>query len=192
MPKNNTHARLDKILPIIQDPRFRESRGLSNEIAFFIFDYPPEDELIVREHVEFLLKTLGSPESQVNAIKIDLYDLILDIVKGRKILDRIPPDEEKVGFAAVMKRLKPLLKPESFIEQIRKAVSDETNLVFLTGVGNAYPLLRSHTVLNNLHHVLKDVPLIMFFPGVYDQTELRLFGKFKDDNYYRAFSLVEV
>lgn len=190
MSPKSTQARLDQILPMIQDPRFRESRGLSNEIAFFIFDYPPEDELIVREHVTFLMKKVQNHDSPVNAVQIDLYDLILDLLKDRKILDRIPPDEEKVGFADVIKRLKPVLKPENFVQQIKNGIPEDTTLVLLTGVGNAYPLLRSHTVLNNLHHVLKDIPLIMFFPGTYDQTELRLFDKFKDDNYYRAFRLV--
>ncbi len=30
----------------------------------------------------------------------------------------------------------------------------------------------------------------MFFPGEYT-SELRLFGEIKDDNYYRAFRLIE-
>jgi len=117
MVKNNTHARLDKILPQIQDSQFRQNRGLSNEIAFFIFDYPPEDELVVREHVQFLMKKLASPESEVNAVRIDLYDLILDILKERRILDKVPPDEKNVGFDKIIRRLKPVLKPENFLNR---------------------------------------------------------------------------
>ncbi len=37
--------------------------------------------------------------------------------------------------------------------------------------------------------MLKDRPTVMFFPGIYDGTSLSLFGKLKDDNYYRAFNL---
>ena len=72
---------------------------------------------------------------------------------------------------------------------------DNHNLVLITGVGKSYPLVRSHTILNNLHSLLDKVPVIMFYPGMYDQKELSLFNgsKFdglKDDNYYRAFRLV--
>ena len=62
--------------------------------------------------------------------------------------------------------------------------------MLLTEVGAAYPLLRSHSMLNNLHERLDRVPVVMFFPGTYDGQQLRLFGLFKDDNYYRAFRLL--
>ena len=77
---------------------------------------------------------------------------------------------------------------------IKKELGD-SNLVILSGVGKVYPLVRSHNVLNNLHAVLDKIPVIMFYPGTYDQKELRLFkgsnfDGLKDDNYYRAFRLV--
>ena len=66
-------------------------------------------------------------------------------------------------------------------------------MVFLTGVGKIYPILRSHKILNNLHQVVDNVPVVMFYPGKYDGQELILFGdkEAKDDNYYRAFQLVK-
>jgi hypothetical protein len=33
-------------------------------------------------------------------------------------------------------------------------------------------------------------PLVMFYPGRYDGQSLRLFGKLKNNHYYRAFKLV--
>ena len=35
------------------------------------------------------------------------------------------------------------------------------------------------------------VPVVMFYPGKYDGQALMLFSKIKDDNYYRAFRLVD-
>ena len=64
------------------------------------------------------------------------------------------------------------------------------DLILLSGVGSVWPLLRSHTLLNNLHPVMGNTPLVMFYPGRYDGQSLRLFGKLKNDNYYRAFKLV--
>lgn len=191
MSEPSTRSRLDKILPLLLDPKFRSNRGLSNEIGFHIFDYPPEEELIVRDHIDFLVKQIHNAGRGINLVVIDLFDLVLEILSQRKILSKIAEDEKNVGFDKVIHRLKPILKPENFTGLIKAKVDEATNMVFLTGVGKAYPLLRSHTVLNNLHHVFNQFPVIMFFPGVYDQRELMLFGKFKDNNYYRAFRLVE-
>ena len=64
-------------------------------------------------------------------------------------------------------------------------------MVFLTGIGKCYPILRSHKVLNNLHQAFVRSPVVMFFPGTYNEQELILFNEIKDDNYYRAFRLVK-
>ena len=72
-----------------------------------------------------------------------------------------------------------------------KENTSENSIVFITGVGKSYPLLRSHNVLNNLHQVLDEVPVVMFFPGEYSGNDLILFGTIHDNNYYRAFPLVE-
>jgi hypothetical protein len=66
----------------------------------------------------------------------------------------------------------------------------ENCVVFITGVGKCYPIVRSHNVLNNLHQVLDSAPVIMFYPGEYTGHGLKLFGTLKDDNYYRAFQLI--
>lgn len=67
---------------------------------------------------------------------------------------------------------------------------DGNDIVFLTGIGKSWPIVRSHTILNNLHRVVEEQPLIMFFPGTYNGGALMLFDR-KDDNYYRAFELVD-
>jgi len=191
MAKSNTKARLDRILPKIQSPGFLENRGRSKEIGFFVFDYPPEDELLVREHVGFLLKQLQSPGCDIPFVEIDLYELLLEILERRGVLEKIPKQEASMGFAKLIESLrKGVLKPENFVKLIQARVKSGTRLVLLTGVGKSYPLLRSHNVLNSLHKPLGHLTVIMFFPGTYDGRKLVLFEKFKD-NYYRAFKLVE-
>ncbi|MGR5940587.1 DUF1788 domain-containing protein [Bacillus pacificus] len=81
-------------------------------------------------------------------------------------------------------------KPEIFLSKIKEQLGNH-NVVLITGVGKVYPFVRSHTILNNLQEVIDKIPVIMFFPGRYDGQSLQLFGKFKDDNYYRAFPLVD-
>jgi hypothetical protein len=194
MPPLTIHQRLDALLPALQSERLLSNRGIGNEIGFYIFDYDPEHEPLVQQHIPRLKQQLAAPPSQLNVLEINLYCTILDILEERRVLQRAFELEADKGSAALAKTVKPLVRPEQVINYIQKKLRDEAdkkwNLVLMTGVGASWPLLRSHTILNNLHPVLDRIPLVMFFPGSYDGNELRLFNTFKDDNYYRAFPLI--
>ena len=92
--------------------------------------------------------------------------------------------------------LQGVLDPESYLipaiaEQL-KAI--EFDVLFLTGVGEVFPYIRSHNVLNNLQSTAKDKPTVIFFPGAYSYTaeagsSLDLFDRLHDDKYYRAFNI---
>lgn len=190
--------RLDKIKFIVNEDSFFNQQSLGGELNFHIFDYEPEDEPIIRKFIKNFVENNSYENSKIKPIVFDLFELILEILESRKsgnnsILDLSIQKEQKEGTAKLIKAISGILKPESFIKIIQEKIVDK-NLVILCGVGKAYPLVRSHTVLNNLHAVLDKVPVIMFYPGKYDQKELNLFcgNKFdglKDDNYYRAFRL---
>ena len=127
----------------------------------------------------------------LNFVHINLFQLICNYLKNRKLLDRALEIQQQKGDLALLKALKGPLDAKriagAFIEE---AKPDENDLVLVSGVGNAYPLLRSHNLLNNLHSLMGDTPLVMFYPGIYTGQGLRLFGKLKETNYYRAFQLV--
>lgn len=190
----NIYERLDKILPRLQERRFRQNKGLGNEIGFYIFDYDPEDELIVRQHIKYLKQKINNQSSDMQIIEFDLYEIILEILEKKNYLRKVFDMEKKRGseyiFNAVKKTLRLTSNNDLVVKYIRERVTTQ-NIVFLTGVGKAWPIIRSHTILNTLHSVIEDVPLVMFFPGVYSGRELKLFNEIKDDNYYRAFQLVE-
>jgi hypothetical protein len=164
------------------------------ELNFHIFDYDPHDELEVREFVRNLLTRHTFPGSEINPVECDLFEIIVDVlardkVKGDRILDLVPQMEEKDGRERMEKALRGFLAPRKIVDIIKEKAEGK-NLILMTGVGRIYPLLRSHVILNNLQHVIDTVPLIMFYPGSYDEKELRLFDLFTDENYYRAFRLV--
>ncbi|MBU5425116.1 DUF1788 domain-containing protein [Tissierella pigra] len=188
------YKRLDKILPRLQEKSFRENKGLGNEIGFHIFDYEPSDEFIVREHIKFLKNKINTGGTGLYIKEFDLYEIMLEILESKNYLIKTFEMEEEKGteysINAIKKTLRLTQKNDLVVEYIRGKIK-EGNIIFLTGVGKVWPIIRSHTVLNTLHSVVEDVPLIMFFPGVYDGLELKLFDEIKDDNYYRAFKLIE-
>ncbi len=188
------YKRLDKILPKLQERRFRENKGLGNEIGFYIFDYDPADELIVREHIKFLKHKANNEDSEVKIKEFDLYEIILEVLKNKGYLKKVFKLEQQKGTEYIINAIKKTLRLTQNNDLVVKHIRDRVecnNIVFLTGVGKAWPIIRSHTVLNTLHSVIDYVPVVMFFPGVYDGLELKLFDEIKDDNYYRAFKLVE-
>jgi len=191
MPMNAFKTRLDKILDRLTSDELLHNKGLGNEIGFYIFDYPPEHELEMRDHIQFLLRQLPKRKPSVKFNHINLFELIIDYLKSRKLLDRVLAMQKEKGDQELLKKIKGPLDPKNiakaFIEVADPNIQD---LILVSGVGNAYPLLRSHNLLNNLHPLMGDTPLVMFYPGVYSGQGLRLFGKLKESNYYRAFQLV--
>lgn len=186
----NINGRLDKIIPKIKEEKFVQGRGLGNEISFYIFDYEPTEELIIRDYIKHIKKEFNYEGSDRRVIEFDLYKMLIDIAKEKRIFDRVFQLEERQGKEALFKAMTTFAKPEIFLKKINEQLGNH-NVVFITGIGKVYPFVRSHTILNNLQEVIDKIPVIMFFPGKYDGQLLQLFGRFKDDNYYRAFPLVD-
>lgn len=186
--------RFDLAEEMIQKPSFRENKGLGNEVGYYIFDYPAERELYVRERIDYMIQKNAKSSDDYRIVEFDLYELIINILKNKGYLEKCYEFEKKKGFERVTKSISSMLKitfSESLIVNYIKNNTPEKAIIFITGIGKCYPILRSHTILNNLHQVIDQVPVVMFFPGNYDGQELVLFGEIKDDNYYRAFKLVD-
>jgi hypothetical protein len=180
--------RLNQIIPRLEDPAFLANQGIGNEIGFYVFDYPPEDELKVRAHVA-LIRRHFEKTGTIRIVEINLFDVLLDILKGKKVLDKVLLSELQWPPQKLKSNLAPLTRVENVVNEIVRQVGQNHDIVFLTGVGSAFPLIRGHEVLNNLHDKLDRKPLVLFYPGKYTMQELVLFG-ILEANYYRAFRLV--
>ena len=190
---SNLNDRLDSAENKIKEPKFRENRGLGNEVGYYIFDYPAEDELYVRERINYIQKRNENSGDEYTIVIFDLYDIMIEILQNKKYLEKCYSIEQKKGFQKVSSAVANLMKVNSTDGMIVKYIKEHTPdkaIVFITGIGKCYPIIRSHTVLNNLNLVIDKVPVVLFYPGKYDGQELILFNEIKDDNYYRAFKLV--
>lgn len=186
--------RLSKIEEKITDKEFLKNKGLGNEVGYYIFDYSPENELFVRDYILHLKNKLNQNNDEPKIIEFDLYDVVIKLLKERGYLQKCFNFEKEKGvdftFEAIIKVLRLTSSKSNLIVNYIVENTPDNSVVFITGVGKCFPLVRSHNVLNNLHQVLDKVPVVMFFPGVYSGQDLQLFGTIKDDNYYRAFKLI--
>ena len=186
--------RLDIVEKKIKEPSFRQNKGLGNEVGYYVFDYPAEKELQIRERIEYMKYKNSKGTDGVELVVFDLYDLIIDLLEQEGYMEQCFQFEKKNGMERIVKAVGNLLQINDSTSLIVRHILDHTPkdaVVFLTGIGKCYPLLRSHKVLNNLHQALDRVPVVLFYPGRYDGQELVLFGSIKDANYYRAFRLVD-
>lgn len=187
------NERLDKIWERISDEDFLANRGVANEVRYYVFDYEPCDELVVRDKIK-ALKKQNKPESDgFQIVEYDLYEVIIQILEEKGYIDKCFKFEEQKGmeylYTAVTKMLRLTNDDNLIVNRIVDNTPDNA-VVFLTGVGKAFPFVRSHNVMNNLHQVLDSVPVIMFYPGTWNGQSLSLFGTITDGNYYRAFPLI--
>ena len=195
--------RLNQILPKLTSDDFLKARGIGNEIAFYIFDYAPQDELRIREHIRFLVDHLPKNRPGLRVTHVNLFDFLIQYLRERNLLEKSFLLQHENGDDTLLKALKGILHEEKIAQRFAGVAKPaEHDMVLVSGVGSAYPLLRSHTLLSNLHAIMGQTPLVMFYPGGYDTQTLRLFGKTgltggsaeerkKRTNYYRAFRLID-
>ncbi len=186
--------RLNEMEAAIRKPSFRSRNGRANEVNYWIFDYHPNQELEVRERIRYLLHKNQKGADGFQLVVFDLYDLMIDHLESKHFFDQCMTFEKKRGLERIAQAVNRSLKindADSLLVRHIQEHTPENAVVFLSGIGKCYPILRSHIILNTLHQGFQKAPVVMFYPGCYNEQDLLLFGKIKDDNYYRAFRLVK-
>lgn len=193
----NIEDRLDQLEAAIVKPSFRQSKGKANEVNYWVFDYPPEQELAVRERIAYLKAKNARGSQDFELVVFDLYDLIMDHLEKKNFIKKCEEFEAKKGFRRVADSVKHTIKIAYKDNLIVEAITEnlpENAVVFLTGIGKCYPLLQAPEVFNkvlyNMPGEYAAVPMVLFYPGTYTEQELVVFNELKEDNYYRAFRIV--
>jgi hypothetical protein len=186
--------RFQHLYRVISGERFLKKQGLGNEVPFFICPYKAS-EAVEMEGIQRQL--VNQLERQgIRPLCINLYDLSISILRTRSIWEQVLKRESSVSKDQLRELLQGVLDPEKHLIPAIAAELEGADLdvLFLSGVGEVFPYIRSHNVLNNLQSTAKEKPTVMFFPGEYTQSlelgaSLDLFGRLHDDKYYRAFNI---
>ena len=178
MQKNsNIMERLDNLRALIQEPDFQEGKGLSNEVNIRIFCYDPKDEMAIRHFTE----KLTCDQS---------YKVFLSILDDKRITDRVAQQEEKKGKQFVLDQMKRLANNTAFIKKMQYEPHQPGDVILITGVGEAFPFIRVHALLDAMQPYFSDVPVLVMYPGTFDGRYVKLFDKLTPNPYYRAFNVI--
>ena len=188
--------RFEHLLQVVSSPRFLRMEGLGNEVPFFICDYKPSESVEMTRMQRQLANRLN--QQGVRILEINLYDLSIDLLKEAGDWDWYLAEETKMPKAKLLEDLQSILDVETVLvpAMADRMAREAFDVLFISGVGEVFPFIRSHNVLNNLQKVAKQQPTVMFFPGSYSHSvasgaSLELFGRLRDDKYYRAFNIYD-
>jgi hypothetical protein len=186
--------RFQHLHSVISGQRFLNKQGLGNEVPFFICPYRAEEAVEMERLQNQLINRLE--QTGIKVLNINLYDLSVELLKERDLWSQVIELEPTVSKDKLKELLQGVLDPETHLVPAiaAKLQTAELDVLFLSGVGEVFPYIRSHNVLNNLQSTAKEKPTVMFFPGSYTHSletgaSLDLFGKLHDDKYYRAFNI---
>jgi len=184
-------AKFTHLYNVISSKRFLNKEALGGDIPFYIYAYDSKQELEIRDSIKLLKNKLET--NGVSVLELNLYDIVCDILEekgGKERMFKIEMTKSKDKF---LRALQSTLNIHEILMPKIKAMIEEhqAKVYFLTGIGMVFPYIRSHIILNNLQNVAKDAPTLIFFPGEYNGLTLNLFGLLKDDNYYRAYNILD-
>ena len=209
--QQSLHNRFEHLVKVISSERFLQMRGLNNDLPFYICEFRASEAVEMQRLQRQLINTLGNLSLPclggrgVKVLEINLYDLSIELLharegstEGSRLWDEILTIEPDVDKDSLLELLQNVLGIEDYLipaigQRLRETDFD---VLFLSGIGEVFPYIRSHNVLNNLQSTAKDKPTVLFFPGEYRHSlengaSLELFGLLHDDKYYRAFNIFE-
>ncbi len=203
--------RFEHLIQVIGSERFLQMRGLNNDLPFYICEFRAAEAFEMQRMQRQLISSLANlcvPSlggRGVRVLDINLYDLSIELLQARegsrdgsRLWDEVLAVEADVEKDNLLELLQNVLGVEDYLipaigERLQQSDFD---VLFLSGIGEVFPYIRSHNVLNNLQSTAKDKPTVLFFPGEYRHSleqgaSLELFGLLHDDKYYRAFNIFE-
>lgn len=207
----------DRLRERFTNDDFLNNRGLANEVGFYVYPYDASRELEVRQRTAELVAEINgseptakingskpaaeangpeptgthTPQSACHIIERNLWQVFLQICENKRILNKIPSLEAKRGSDALLARMQKIATPEVFARTMDyEPHQPGRDILLITGVGQVYPFVRAHAILENAQSVFEDIPVVLLYPGRFDGQHLHLFDRINDGNYYRAFNIL--
>lgn len=179
---------------------------------FYLFQYPAAEEYKWRHDILEIRDKLVKPADYIDTLVLNIFDEFCDFLDHKAFGSKNPSmlkyllDKEAKGGPAieqVQKSLTTQANSDEFLQHIHKRILEHIGkqgddlqrpYVFIYGMGQMYPYLRTNTLLTKYEPLNKSnqYKIILFYPGTSTSggTKFKLFGVLNDDHTYRAHLLI--
>jgi len=184
--------KFSKIYQLVSSEDFLSNLTTGGEMPFYLITYDVAQEAVLSDSIDLLSRKLQNDGKQT--LIIDLYELLLNTLTEEDDIDDYYALEESSSKKEFTRSIQLAVDTEqSYIPNIAKAIQEANpDLVLIKGVGKVFPFIRSHTIVNNMENIIKQIPVVLFYPGTYEGTQLSLFGRIKSENHYRAINIKDI
>ena len=179
----------DRLFKVLSSDRFINREGLGGNKPIFIQPYDIGHQIEVDEHISSLIKRLDA--AGILILSVDLYELYLQILNNSGTLEKILEGEQGMSKREFKRGLQGSTNTKQSIIPFfqRKMKDTDHKIVFVFGIDKVHPLISIVPILSEVQTILDTAPFVFFYPGIYDNFSLNLFGCISETNEYRARNL---
>ncbi len=173
---------------------------------FFVYLYQADKEFEMREQIDRIKENIKRPVNNVDILTLDIFEEFCNFMNAQSFgnhpsyltyileKDRIRPDD-------VTRALQLKANGDAFMLYLHNRIMEHVNkiddqyirpYVFMYGLGNIYPYLRTSNLLNRYepYNRSERYKIILFYPGDQSGSSFKLFGDLEDNHTYRAIVLM--
>ena len=185
--------------------KFQDTQSGDLFYNFFVYLYPADKEFEMREQIEDIKENIKRPVNNVDVLTMDIFEEFCRFMDGQSfgkhpsylnyMLEKDESRPDDVTKALLLKANSDdfmLYIHNRIMEHVSKVDEYIRPYVFLYGLGNIYPYLRTSNLLNRYERYNRSerYKIILFYPGDQDGATFKLFGDLEDNHTYRAIVLM--
>lgn len=136
--------------------------------SLYIWQYDPSQERYAKELVAAICEG-DLPARGVVPLVVNIYDIVLEYLDSEGMWEPLVEAEGDASRQEIILMLQDTVSVGGIIvPRVNELIEShpEADLVFINGVGETYPYVRTHAILTEL---TTTKPVVLMFPGRYEQ-----------------------
>ena len=185
------------IVERLSDDTLLGRKGYTMRQSTYVLPYPPSQRSYARDLIAAICSD-DLPNRGVRAVRVNLYDIVLGSLDSEGMWEPLCEAEQTATRDELIMMLQDTISVSDVIKPAVEAAIDDSacDIAFITGVGETFPFVRTHTLLGEIE---TDKPVVLVFPGEYRQnadgsTSLDILNIPSEANggYYRATNVFDL
>ena len=154
----------------LSDDALLGRRGNVMRQSLYVWQYEPSQERFAKDLVAAICSD-DLPARGVNPLIVNIYDIVLDFLDSEGMWEPLVEAEGEASREEIIMMLQDTVSVNGVIApKVNEIVAEnqDADIVFLCGVGETYPYVRTHSILTEL---TTPKPVVLVFPGRFEQRQ---------------------